>query len=137
MGANGAAIPPVRLTDQAELDKWELSKEVAMGIIVATASAMHLELVDRYEEGPLWDLWCAIECSHVSTDASLRREAWVELFNVRKQPDEGYTEYYRRGDALNSKIDWVTPATLTHEEMSNERLMTQLLYGLPTDDPLR
>ena len=115
-----------------KMDKWELSEEVAMGVIVATASGMHLKLVDRYEEGPLW---CAIERSHLSTDASLRREAWVDLFNVRKQHDEGYTDY-RRGEAHNSKIDRVTP-TLTREEMWEERLMTQLLYGLPTDDPLR
>ena len=75
--ANGAEIAPVPPADPALLEKWESSEEIAMGMIVATASKMHLELVSKLEDGPAWDLWRAIERCHMSSDTSLRREAWV------------------------------------------------------------
>jgi Zinc knuckle len=135
--ANGAATAPVAPADPALQEKWESSEEIAMGVIVATASKMHLELISKLEDGPAWDLWCAIEHCHMSSNVSLRREAWVQLYGTRKQPDEGYADYYRRGDTHNDRIDCVTPISLSRKEISEERLMTQLLYGLPADDSLR
>ena len=133
---NSAVTAPVHPADVDDLAKWQVSEEVVMGIIVTTAMDMHTELVNQFEDGPLWDLWCAIKHSHVSTDASLRREAWVELFGVRKQPKEGYTDFFCRAEVQSTRIDRVMPTMLTHKEISDEHLMTQLLYGLPTDNLL-
>ena len=134
--ANSAAIALTPPMDTALLEQWETSNEIAMGIIVATASKMHLELVSRLEDGAAWDLWTAIKGCHLSSNTSLRREAWVQLYGTQKQPDEGYTDYYCRGDTHNDRIDRVTPVALSCKEISKERLMMQLLYSLPLDDPL-
>ena len=99
-------------------------------MIVATVSKMHLELVSKLEDGAAWDLWTAIEGYHLSSEASLRREAWVQLYGTSKQPEEGYADYYCRGDTHNDQIDCVTPTALSSKEISEEHLMTQLLYGL-------
>jgi hypothetical protein len=42
--ANSMATAPVAPADPDLQEKWESSEEIAMGIIMATASKMHLEL---------------------------------------------------------------------------------------------
>ena len=69
--ANGVATTPVPPTDAVLLEKWELSEEIVMGVIVATALKMHLELVSKLEDGSAWNLWSAIKGCHLSSDMSL------------------------------------------------------------------
>ena len=136
-GSDGAPLDPTPPTNLDELKRWEDSEEIAMGVIIATASKLHLELVSKYEDGSVWELWKAIEANHVTHDASLRHEAWVQLFGMQKRSDEGYADFYRRGSDARSRIEHVTPSNLTPQQRSDELLLTTLLYGLPTDDHLR
>ena len=70
-------------------------------------------------------------------DASLRHEAWMQLFCIHKQPVESYLDLYRRIDNARSRIGRITPATQTKEQRSNEIALFSLLSALPVDDPLR
>ena len=67
-----------------------------MGVIMATASNLRLELVHRMCEEPVWKVCKAIEAQHQPHDASLHHEAWMQLFAIRKKPMETYVDPYRR-----------------------------------------
>jgi hypothetical protein len=94
-------------TDAAKLESWEKSKQVAMGVLMATTNGLHYKLICRHEEDCTWVLWSAIEAYHVQQDACLRHEAWMLLFSIHKAPEESYLDLYCRvEDAC------VTPTTL-------------------------
>ena len=97
----------------------------------------HLEFERKHEGGSVWDLWKAIEALHVQKDASLRHEAWMHLFGHRKRPDESYIDYFRRGDSISSRIERITPTTLSSSQLISELLRFAHISGLPSDDPLR
>jgi len=131
-GLDGAPLDPTPPTNPDKLKRWEDSKEIAMGVIIATASKLHLKLVSKHEDGSVWELWKAIKANHVTHDASLRHEAWVQLFGMQKRSDKGYANFYHQGSDARSRIEHVTPSNLTPQQCSDELL----LYGLPTDDHL-
>jgi hypothetical protein len=120
--------------DPDERKAWDKSERVAMGVIMATASDLHLELIYRMSEEPAWKVWKAIEAEH---DVSLRHEAWMQLFATRKKPTETYVDFYRRVEAARSKIDRVTPAHFTPAQRSEELRLFTIINGLDVDDPLR
>ena len=70
-GSDGKYVNPIQPTDLDELKDWNKSERVAMGVIMATASDLHLELVHKMSEEPVWVLWKAIEAQHQQHDASL------------------------------------------------------------------
>ena len=45
-----------------------------MGVIVVTASRLHRELVSKYEDNSVWELWKAVGANRVMHNASLQRE---------------------------------------------------------------
>lgn len=102
-----------------------------MGVIVTTSSRARLQARG-------WARLGVVEHhraqSHVFCRESQAGGVDATFLVPRKQPDEGYTDYYQRGDTRNSRKDRVRPTTLTREEISDERPMA-LLYGLQTDDP--
>jgi len=53
-------------------------------------------------EDSVWNVWKAIEAQHQQHDASLRHEAWTQLFDYR------------------SKTDRVTPSDFTPAKRSEE-----------------
>jgi len=123
-------------TDAAELERWTWSEWHAMGVIMGTATDLHYELLSRHEDGAVWPLWRAIETQHVLQDASLRHEAWMQLFGIRKRPEEAYLDLYRRVDNSHSRIDCITPINQSSEDHSNEIALFTLLSTLHADDPL-
>jgi hypothetical protein len=135
--ATGALADPVPPADPAELERWNRSERIAMGLVMGTANDQHLELIHKHEEGSVWALWKAIEAHHVQRDASLRHEAWMQLFSIRKSTDEKYIDLHSRVDNARSKIDRVTPSTLAAEERADELALFTILNALPVDDPLR
>jgi len=72
-------------------------------------------MIYRHERKSVWDLWVAIEGSHVQQDASVRYAAWMSLLGVRKASDENYTEYLAKFTDSRYRIDRVTPAKMTQE----------------------
>jgi hypothetical protein len=95
---SGTLLDPVAPTDAAELEKWTRSERHAMGVIMGTATDLHYELISKHEGGGVWPLWKAIEGQHVTLDASLRHEAWMQLFGIRNRNGESYLDLYRRVD---------------------------------------
>ena len=75
----GGYIDPAPPSDPDELRAWQKSERVALGVIMATTSDLHLELVHRMCEEPVWKVWKAIEAQYQQHDASLRHEAWMQL----------------------------------------------------------
>ena len=55
-------------------------------------------------KGAAWRLWRAIEDLYMVQGASLRYEAWMVLFAVRKTPTESYCDMYRRIENARNKI---------------------------------
>ena len=92
-GSDGKYVNPIQPTNLDELKDWNKSKHMAMGVIMVTASNLHLKLVHKMGEEPVWELWKAIEAQHQQHDASLWHEAWMQLFAIWKRPDEGYVDY--------------------------------------------
>jgi hypothetical protein len=128
---------PTPPTDDEDLKAWNKSERVAQGVIMATASDLHLELIHRRSEGPVWKMWTEIEAQHQQHDASLRHEAWMQLFAIRRKPSEPYIDLYRRVEAARAKIDRVTPADLTTAQRSEELGLFTIINALDIDDPLR
>jgi len=93
---SGNLVDPLMLTDVAELGRWTQSEWHAMHVIMGTATDLHYKLLSKHEPRDVWPLWKAIEAQHVSQDASLRHEAWMQLFGIRKRPEETYLDLYRR-----------------------------------------
>ena len=42
---------------------------MALGIIMATAVDLHLELIHKHADASVWDLWLAIEAKRISKTA--------------------------------------------------------------------
>jgi len=118
-------LPTRRSADRAE--------RVTIGVIMATASDLHLELIHKMSEHSVWNVWKAIEAQHQQQDASLRHEAWMQLFAIRKEPNETYVDFYQQDEAARSKIDHVTPSDLTPAKCSEE---LDFISGLAVDDPM-
>ena len=89
---------------------------MALGIIAGTVIDIHLELLHKFEETSVWELWCAIESQHAQQDASLRHVAWMGLLGLRKEANESYSKYLRRLSKARDKVDHVTPQGLTAEQ---------------------
>ena len=136
-GASGILLDPVTLTDAAELERWIRSERHAMGVIMGTAANLHYKLLSKHEHGGVWPLWRAIKAQHVLHDMSLRHEAWMQLFGIRKRSGETYLDLYRHVDNARSRIDRITPTNQYHEDRSDEIALFTLLSALHTDDPLR
>jgi hypothetical protein len=69
----------------------------------------------------------------VQQDAGFRHEGSLDV----KRADESYVDYFRRGSDARSRVERVTPSSLTPEQRMDELLIFALLSGLPVDDPLR
>ena len=69
-------------------------------------------------------------------DASLRYDAWMDLFAVRKAVGESYCDMFCRIEAARSKIVHVTPADLSSKEQFDEITLFSALNALPHDDLL-
>jgi len=93
--SDGKYHDPAPPTDQDKRKAWDKSERIAMGIIMATASDLHLELFHRMSKEPVWDVWKAIEGQHQQQDVSLRHEAWMQMFAICKKPTETYVDYYQ------------------------------------------
>ena len=135
--ASGNLVDPVTPTDATELEKWTRSESYAMGVIMGTANDLHYEIISQHEGGAVWPLWKAIETQHVVLDASLRHEAWMQLFGIRHRPGEAYLDLYRRVDNARHRIERITPANQTPEARSDELALFTLLNALRADDALR
>lgn len=133
----GALVDPVPPTDPDDLVRWNQSEKIAMGVIASTATDLHLELLYKYKNGSVWELWKAIEARHVQQDGFLYHQACVHLFSIRKRPDERYVDYFGRINDARIRIDRVTPSSLTPEQLMDQLLLFTLLTGLRSDDPLR
>jgi len=59
------------------------------------------------------------------------------LFAVRKAPDEGYCDMYRRNEEARNRIVRATPADLTSKQQFDEISLFSALHALPQDDLLR
>jgi hypothetical protein len=129
-------MDPVLPANPAELERWNCSEQIAMGVVMGTTNDQHLELIHKHEEGSVWALWKAIKAHHVQRDTSLRHEVWMQLLSIRKNPDEKYVNLYSCVDNARSKIDHMTPSTLTAEECADELALFTILTALPVDDPL-
>ena len=135
-GSDRKYVNPIQPTDPDELKDWNKSECVVMGVIMATASDLHLELVHKMSKEPIWELWKVIEAQHQQHDASLQHEAWMQLFTIQKRPDEGYVNYYQWTEAAHQKIDCVTPPDLTAAQRSEELGLFTIINSLDSNDPL-
>jgi transposase InsO family protein len=133
----GTLVDPVRPTDAAELQAWETSEGIAMGLVAGTAYDLHADLISEHEGGRVLDLWKAIEGQHVQNDASLRHQAWNLLFAHQMRPDDDHIQYWRRGADIKARIDRITPASLTGRQVIEEIWLFAQVSGLRPDDPLR
>src|SRR5258706_4619787 len=122
--------------DNTDYDKWVKSEQMALGLIISTASNLHFEICHTFERGPAWSLWHAIKDSHMLQDANLWYEAWMALFTVRKTPTESYCDMYRHIEAAHSKIVRITPPDITPKQQFDEILLFTTLHALPPDDLL-
>jgi len=135
--ASGGLVDPVAPTDVTEAEKWIRSERHAMGVIMGTAADLHYELLSKHEHSGVWPLWEAIEAQHVSLDASLRHEAWMQLLGTRRRSGETYVDLYRRVDDARSRIIRITPANQSQEERFDKIALFTILSALQADDPLR
>ena len=119
-----------------ELEAWQRSERMAIGIIAGSVIDLHLEILHRFEDKSAWALWCAIEAVHEQKDASLRHGAWMGLLGVRQGEDEVYGKYLRRITDARARVDRVTPADLTPEERMDELCLFTALSGMRPNDPL-
>ena len=103
---------------------------MALGITAGIGIDIHLELLHKFEEGSVWELWCAIESQHVQQDASLRHVTWMGLLGLRKEADESYSKYLRRLSEGRDKVDRVTPQGRTAEQRMGELLLFIAYSGL-------
>ena len=93
-GSDRKYVNLIQPTDPDGLKDWNKSEHVAMGVIMVTASNLHLELVHKMGKEPIWELWKAIEAQHQQHGVSLWHGAWMQLFAIWKRPNEGYVDYY-------------------------------------------
>ena len=105
----GNLVDPVPPTDPDELWAWQKSEWVVWGVLLLTANKLHFELLEQYEDQSAWKIWQAIEEHHVQDDVSLRHEAWMQLFSIRKKEGESYIDLYHQVKTANAKINQVTP----------------------------
>ena len=136
-GSDGRYVNLIQPTDPDELKDWNKSEHVAMGVIMVPASDLHLKLVHKMGEEPVWELWKVIEAQHQQHDASLQHEAWMQRFAIWKRPNEGYVDYYQWTEATCQKINCVTPPDLTAAQCSEEFGLFMIINSLDSDDPLR
>ena len=61
-------VDPKPPTDVSELEKWLQSERMALGITAGTIIDIHLELLHKYEDRNVWDLWCADSGTAVPVD---------------------------------------------------------------------
>jgi len=104
----GALVDPVRPTDATELEAWETSEGITMGMIVSTTYKLHGDLIAEHEGGSPLALWKAIESQHLNKDISLRHQAWTLLFAHCQGPDDDYIDYWRRGADIKANLDHIT-----------------------------
>ena len=107
-----------------------------MDIIMGTATNLHYKHLSKYEHGGVWPLWRAIEAQHVSHDASLHHEAWMQPFSIQKRSGESYLNLYRCINNARSRIDHITPTNQSCKDHSDEIAFFTLLSALHTEDPL-
>jgi len=76
-GSNNTLVDPTCPTDTAAQAKWDASEWEALGVIMSTASDLHLEIILRHQTtgDPVYSLWKKICGLHCSADASLHHEA--------------------------------------------------------------
>ena len=132
----GALVDPVRPMDATELEAWETSEGIAMGVIASTVYKLHGDLVAEHEGGSPLALWKAIESQHLNKDISLRHQAWTLLFAHRQGPDDDYINYWRRGADIKANLDRIMPTNLTGRQVINEIYLFVQVYSLRTEDPL-
>ena len=68
--------------------------------------------------------------------ASLRYEAWMALFAVRKSPADSYCDMFHRIEDACNKIVRVTPSDLIVKQQFDEISLFTALHALPPDDLL-
>ena len=103
---------------------------------MATVSDLHLELVHKMNEEPVCKLWKAIEAQHQQHDVSLWHEARMQLFTMRKRPDESHVNYCQRTETVPQKIDRVKPPDLTAMRRSEEPGLLTIINDLESDNLL-
>jgi hypothetical protein len=135
-GTDGILHDPKAPADAKELESWNQSERMAIGIISGSIIDIHLELLHKYEDKSAWALWGAIEALHEQKDASLRHGAWMGLLGLRQGEDEGYCKYLRRLSEARSRVDRVTPASLSAEERMDELVLFAALSRMRPNDPL-
>jgi len=74
-GSEVDPTPPDADDDPEASKAWKKSEEVALGLMIGTATDLHFELCHAHERGRAWSLWCTIEEYHVLQDVSLRFDA--------------------------------------------------------------
>jgi len=132
-----ALVDPVCPMDATELEAWETSEGIAMGVIASTMYKLHGDLVTEHEGGSPLTLWKVIESQHLNKDISLCHQAWTLLFTHCQGPDDDYIDYWRRGADIKANLDRITPTNLTGRQVINEIYLFAQVYGLCTEDPLR
>jgi len=60
----------------------------------------------------------------------------MQLFGIRKRPEEAYLDLYHHVDNAHSRINCITPVNQSLEDHSNKIALITLLSALHTDDPL-
>jgi len=133
---SGGLVDPVAPTDVTKAEKWIRSEQHAMGVIMGTTANLHYKLLSKHEHGSVWPLWKAIEAQHISLDASLHHEAWMQLLSTRRQSGETYVDLYHRVDDAHSRIIRIMPANQSQEDRFDEIALFTILSTLHADDPL-
>jgi len=136
-GSNNTLVDPARPTDDtAAQAKWDASEWEALGVIMSTASDLHLEIILQHwmTGDPVYSLWKKICGLHHSVDASLRHEAWLEFLALRRSPAESYTDFCNRIDSGYAKIKCITLSNQMAVQHGEELCLFAFLSGLPFDD---
>jgi hypothetical protein len=129
-----AYVDPVRPVLR---EKWDASEREAHGVIMCTASDLHLEIIMQHRDKAgksVYDLWKKIRSLHRSTDASLRHEAWLEFLAIRRSPAETYTELSSRIESAYVKVERITPDGQTAVQRGEELCLFAFLSALPFGD---
>jgi hypothetical protein len=62
---NGTEVDPTLPEDNDEVVKWRKSEQVALGLMIRSATNFHSDLCHAHERGRAWDLWCTIMSSRM------------------------------------------------------------------------
>jgi hypothetical protein len=127
--AKGATTAP---TDPDKKSDWEKEKEQAAGLIwLHLEEGQKSQVVDVMEEPN--QVWLKLEAVHVQKRPATRFNAYTNLLNIQKLPEESLPSLTTRIEKAMQEVKNLRDKTFTLESLDSDLQCMSMVRALPTE----